>query len=249
MGKKYVFIITGLIAILLIVLLFSLHSEKGTYGIQNNTVSVTCPRNGHAGQNIECSVKLSETNTTIISINANYSMPPQLEYVSFNFTNECNGDSCVAEATQNGFAYGMLSGITAGTEIGKLTIKISESAEENTSYQIGFYNIELSNGDFQIINADNLTVNVQVVSDNSDNSENNNSGSDNSGNNNSGNNNSGSDNSGTNNPGSDNSAGDNNANYNPQTGGILPWMFVIFTIVSIITSIFLYNGYKSKGVE
>ena len=137
--------------------------SKGTYSLDvSATVTMECTSSIADAPKVTCTVELSSSN--ILSINANYNIPQGFEYVSFVFADTCNDNSCVAEATSNGFAYGKVNGISGNkVTIGTLTVKASNNIQSGNSYAIGLSNIELCDSNFEMLNVNDLTVPITIT--------------------------------------------------------------------------------------
>ena len=162
MKNKKLYIIIAIITI--IILFICLYYNKVTYSLDDDvkTVKLECSDKIGVDDQLECTVSLTGSKNDILSINANYNLPNDFEYVSFTFTNECDNDSCVSEATSNGFAYGLLSGFDENVEIGKFVIKIPDNLEVGSTYRIGLKNIELSDINNQMIGVDDINLDIKI---------------------------------------------------------------------------------------
>ena len=166
--KNYVFAICTLVLLILLIVMFVFGIRRGTFGLDSsNTVTLECPTDVLADDDIVCPVRLHYDASTygsskkILSVNANFSLAEGLVYKSF----VPNCDSCeITEHTENGFAIGSLSGLENDSVIGTLTLTISGTPSDGTKYAIGLKTVELSDSDYQMIELDNTSVNVIVGS-------------------------------------------------------------------------------------
>lgn len=164
-------IIMGIIAFALLVLMIIFWIKHGTYslGEEPSYLTISCPAEAHPGDTVKCSVTLNTDGAQILSINANYDIAPELEYNTFMLDDECEGEMCFDEYanTENGFAVVNLNGVNTNRLIGNLFIHIPDSITVDNSYKVGLKNVELSDDAFEMIEAPNTSVNIQVVADGS----------------------------------------------------------------------------------
>ena len=162
-------IIIAAIVIFLFVLMITLWVKRGTYAVGGNetNVEITCPSNITAGSNIICDVTLNlDGSDTILSVNANYDLADEIDYVSFELDNECE-TSCfeIYASTENGFALVNMDGVTESVLLGHLTLDIPEDITTSESYKVGLKNIELSDSEFVMHTLENSSINITIGGD------------------------------------------------------------------------------------
>lgn len=160
------YIIAGLVIIFLFILMVIFWINRGTFGLVENapSVSLSCPAEATPGANIVCDVTLNiENNEPIYSVNANYDLASELEFVGFEIDSECQ-ESCFEEYanTNSGFALVNINGATSSVTIGQLTIAIPSNTPSGDNYKIGLKNIELTNQAYEMTELDNYSTSISV---------------------------------------------------------------------------------------
>lgn len=168
--KQNVYFIGGsiLVVVLLISLVFA--NRKGSYSLSDELgISITCPEKVTIGGEVTCIIGLiNPENDTILSINANYDLPEELTYKSYDDSSTCTGNNCfeTLTKTENGFAVINTNGVTTSTAVGELTLNIDEEATSNTQYTITLTNIELCDGEYEMHSVEDIEVEVTTSSNN-----------------------------------------------------------------------------------
>ncbi len=166
--KQNMYFIGGsiLVVVLLISLVFT--NRKGTYSLSDELgISITCPEKVSIGGEVTCIIGLiNPENDTILSINANYDLPEELTYESYEDSGTCTGNNCfeTLTKTENGFATINTSGVTTSTTVGELTLNVADDANSDTDYTIKLTNIELCDGEYEMHQVEDVEVEVRTSS-------------------------------------------------------------------------------------
>ena len=159
------FILSALIVVVLIITLV-MTNRKGTYSISgdNSVLSIVCPATANAGDEVTCNVFLNISNSTILSVNANYNISGGLVNgnVVFDAEESCNSNNCFEYfvSTNNGFSVINQTGATTYSQVGSMTFTVSGTS--NTTYNVGLKNIELCNSNYEMISLNNVSTSIRI---------------------------------------------------------------------------------------
>ena len=137
---------------------------------KQNEITLACPANATAGQEIDCDVELTAYDETITEVSADYNFTEGLEYVSFD-TGVCaacvdceivcfdnvNGTNSSFEATITN------TNIDAKAYIGTLKVKIPANASKDDTYVVGFTNIKVKNNNNVTSSLDNVSATITII--------------------------------------------------------------------------------------
>ena len=165
--KPKLYFIVGSIFVVVLLISLTFANKKGTYSIDNENlgITLTCPQKVTIGGEVTCTIGLTNTNNTILSVNANYVLPNELTYVSYDDLSTCDGGKCFTTlaSTENGFAAINTNGITTSTQVGKLKLAVSSTATSNTNYTIKLTNIELCDNQYVMHTIEDVEINVRTA--------------------------------------------------------------------------------------
>ena len=159
-SKKKIFI--GVIALAIVSVIVIILINNNTFAdTPKDTVTITCPETASAGETIECSINANIATITALSVNANYNTTLGLTYDSF------TSDSTwvVYASSENGFAVGNTNGVTGSNVIGTLKYKVPDDAKANDTFTITLTNVEFSDANYDMVEADNSTAEIRILSD------------------------------------------------------------------------------------
>lgn len=171
--KNNLLIILALVVIGIIVTLTVMSNRKGTYSIEtdNPKLELTCPETAIPGDTIACVVQLTNNNSTILSVNANYNLNNIITYNNFDANDTCDSNNCFMKFanTENGFSVINKAGTTTNNSIvGSIALNVSDDAQKNTTYKVGLTNIELCDDQYEMINLDNVEVEIRIKNNDAD---------------------------------------------------------------------------------
>lgn len=160
---NYRLIILILLAVVAFVAMIIIFIKRGTFGLDaSGTVTIECPNTITDTSSVECDIKLSYTKTDdykILSVNARYNFDNNVQYVSF--TSNCT-DCEVNEATENGFAIGKLDGFDSDYLIGKVKVSLPNDIDDETTFQIGLTEIELSDNNYEMHELSDVSDSITI---------------------------------------------------------------------------------------
>ena len=174
--KKNYLLCFCILSLILLVFVFPSIEKKGTYSLDSaDYVTIECPETAKAGSSITCTVKLKATGKTILGVNANYDLASKLTYKSITMTSDSGFELLSVDedgtASSKGFAIANLTGVTTAKTLLTVKFDVASSAQVGSSYKVGLKNIELvdsvqlSDGSYEMLTADNNSVNVTIVDD------------------------------------------------------------------------------------
>ena len=168
--KNYVISAGILLLICLFVGVTVFMINKGTNALSEeitNGILLQCPDVVATDSEINCDVIANIVDTTVMSVNANYNFPDGITASKFSVNTECDEGYCFEEYanTENGFALTNLNGINKSVTLGVLTLKLNSSLSSNTTYDIGFKNVEYSDNEYKMISLADTKTQVRTLSD------------------------------------------------------------------------------------
>jgi len=152
------FIILGFFIFFIILML-----NNGTMAIELNKdfLYIDCSDVSNKSEEFECSLMLNSTTISTQGITANYEIPEEIEFVSFEPTN--GWSSYVNDS--DGFAIVNLNGVQNETEIGTIKFKMSSNVISNINYSIKITNITIGDGEDITISLDDVSDEIRIASD------------------------------------------------------------------------------------
>ena len=157
------------ISIIISIFILIICTTKETFSVDDNSkLVIQCQNDINSLNEVECDLNINISSDTVFGISANYSLPDNVQYVSFTGNENCNENNCfeVLAKTENGFVLVNTNGITEDTYLGKIKLKFISGTEPNTEYSVSITNIEISNIKDEFEKLDNVITNI--VSLNSD---------------------------------------------------------------------------------
>ena len=148
--------------------------SKSTYSIaeDNEKLSLVCSKVVGKNEKINCKVLAdfdykADPTLKVLSINANYEIPEELQYDIFALPNSCQGDDCLTlfASSMNGFAVGNLNGIKEKNEIGEISFIATDKVVPGEKYTINLKNIEVSDSNFEMHDLENVSAEVRIKSE------------------------------------------------------------------------------------
>lgn len=163
---NYIMTILTLLIVGLFIIMTILFIKRGTFSFDNATsVEIECPDVTTVTNEMECNINLHVVGDKISGINANYSLPSNIEYVSFIGNDTCDGINCleVLETTNNGFVLVNTLGVSGDSSLGRLKVKFLNNPAVNEEYNISLINIEASDINDVLIPISNTTSHIKVA--------------------------------------------------------------------------------------
>lgn len=150
----------GIAVICLFIAMVFFWINKSTYSVTEKIISVTCDEVIRANDYVKCQVEANFNTMTVKSINANYKIPDELEYVSFGV--EDNGYEVYA-STSNGFAIINEKGNTGNFKVGTIILKAKEDVVSNEKIVLELKDIEVSDVSIKIHDIDDISTTLRVA--------------------------------------------------------------------------------------
>ena len=150
----------GIAVICLFIAMVFFWINKSTYSVTEKIISVTCDEVIRANDYVKCQVEANFNTMTVKSINANYKIPDELEYVSFGV--EDNGYEVYA-STSNGFAIINEEGNTGNFKVGTIILKAKEDVVSNEKIVLELKDIEVSDVSIKMHDIDDISTTLRVA--------------------------------------------------------------------------------------
>ena len=164
------FVFYGAVIFVFVFMIFIVNNGKVTYSNEEaGEISITCPTKISIGKDFSCDVNLNITEFTTLSVNATYSLPDGFTFVSFEPAGTYdNENGYVFDASETKFALGYVDGLENGV-VGSLRLKLESNSSNNTSFNIGLQEIEVThedeNEEIVLVELDDISTIVNISSD------------------------------------------------------------------------------------
>ena len=157
--KQNNIIFAGAAVVVLVIIIFAFLGGKQTYSNEENSeVTLNCPTKIGEGEIFECEVDLNTED--ILSVNATYVLPDNVEYVAFVEAQEYEiEEDYTSEASSTKFAIGYSESLVVGP-VGFLQLKAADTIEGTNPITIGLTEIELT-----YLDTDESTVLLREIDD------------------------------------------------------------------------------------
>lgn len=160
------------IALLMFIIIFAVNkNNRGTFSLEEDgypSVKLECDDASLvSGGDVSCDVILDAKETTILSLNANYSVSTELKFKSFSLNEECNAEDCFISFhdSELGFALGNVNGVVGEHVLATVVFTLPADILPNTEYKIGLTNIEFSDVDYKMYELEDVVTVVSTLSD------------------------------------------------------------------------------------